>query len=67
MDDQFMGDPEKPAGTSWEQSLLELLRKHPDPIEFQQNMIKLLLDLTPSTENLSRAIKKYDTAAEKIN
>ena len=59
-----MGDPEKPAGTSWEQSFLELLRKHPDPLEFQQEVTKVLLDLMPSyTDKLSRAIDKHDASA----
>ena len=59
-----MADPEKPAGTSWEQSFLELLRKHPDPLEFQLEVTKVLLDLMPfHADKLSRAIDKHDVSA----
>lgn len=60
-----MGEPDTPGGTSsWEQSFLEIVRKHLDPLEFQQAVIKLLLDLTPSTtDTLSRAIDKHDASA----
>jgi hypothetical protein len=59
-----MGDPAKTPNTSWEQSFLELLQKHPDPLEFQQEVTKLLLDLMPSdASRVSRAIDKHDASA----
>ena len=57
-----MGEPKKPEPvSSWEQMFLDLLRTHPDPLEFQQEVTRLLVDLIPSpTDKLSRAIDKHD-------
>lgn len=57
-----MSEEKKPRGTStWEKAIKEQLDKHDDPIDVQQRMIKILLDLIPPPVlEKSRAIDKHD-------
>ncbi|MFX0099734.1 MAG: hypothetical protein ACFFCS_09135 [Candidatus Hodarchaeota archaeon] len=57
-----MNDDEKKKGiTPWEKAIKEQLDKHEDPIEVQQRMIKILLELIPSPAmGKPRAIDKHD-------
>ena len=54
---------EKPSiskKSSWEASFKEQLRKHPDPAQFQADVIRIMLEVLPAPEDsVPRAIDKH--------
>ncbi|NMC06857.1 MAG: hypothetical protein GYA24_16685 [Candidatus Lokiarchaeota archaeon] len=58
---------EKPAGgkkSTWEAAFKDQLRKHPDPAQFQADIIRIMLEMLPAPEEtLPRAIEKHQATA----
>jgi hypothetical protein len=46
--------------TSWEAAIKDQLRKHPDPSQFQADVIRIMLEMLPAPEDsVPRAIDKH--------
>ncbi|MBN2150784.1 MAG: hypothetical protein JW839_05050 [Candidatus Lokiarchaeota archaeon] len=54
---------EKPVSgkkSSWEAAIKEQLRKHPDPADFQADVIRIMLEMLPApADSVPRAIDKH--------
>jgi hypothetical protein len=46
--------------SSWEAAFKDQIKKHPDPAQFQADVIRIMLEMLPAPEdNVSRAIDKH--------
>jgi hypothetical protein len=51
---------ERPKKSSWEAAFKDQLRKHPDPSQFQADVIRIMLEMLPAPEDsVPRAIDKH--------
>ncbi len=60
---------EKPGSgkkSSWEAAFKDQLRKHPDPSEFQADVIRIMLEMLPAPEDsIPRAIDKHQASSSR--
>ncbi len=56
--------PDSGKKSTWEAAFKDQLRKHPDPAEFQADVIRIILEMLPAPEDsVPRAIDKHQEGA----
>lgn len=61
-----MGNATEPERLkAWERAFKEQLTKHPDPGQFQEGIIKILLDLLQPPETVPKAVERQERGRER--